>query len=476
MLVVFKRVEQTILRYGMFAPAQGVGVAVSGGADSVCLLDVLHELAPRWALELVVLHLDHQLRGDESAADAAFVRELAQRLGLRAYFQQVDVRGISQATGDNLEQAARRARREFFLEFLKDGRLDRVALGHTRSDQAETVLFRFLRGAGTAGLAGMRPVTPEGFVRPLLEIDRAEVLAYLRQRGIPWREDSSNADRGFARNRIRHDLLPALMREWNPALAQTLAHTAQLAQDEEQYWGREVERLAATHLEVRPPAVFLRAGTLKELPPALARRLVRRAIELARGDLRRIGFPHVEQVLRLAGLEKGHGRAQVPGLDVLRSFDWIRLVPPGQSGLERRGDRLTVSVPGRYALPGSSVTIGLELVELFRGEEKEQPASGTGYNTRGSELDWQRVSGALELRNWRPGDQYRPVGHTSQVKIKLLFHRARVPVWERRGWPIITCGEAIVWAARFGPAADFAATPASRTVLRVQEIGEFTEN
>lgn len=266
MLVVLERVEQTILRHGMFAPAQRVGVAVSGGADSVCLLDVLHELAPRWALELVVLHLDHQLRGEESAADAAFVSELAQRLGLRAYFRQVDVRGISQATGDNLEQAARRVRREFFLGFLKDGRLDRVALGHTRSDQAETVLFRFLRGTGTAGLAGMRPVTPEGFVRPLLEVERAEVLAYLRQRSIPWREDSSNADRGFARNRIRHDLLPALMREWNPALAQALAHTAQLAQDEEQYWSREIERLAATHLEVRPPAVFLRAGKLKELP------------------------------------------------------------------------------------------------------------------------------------------------------------------------------------------------------------------
>lgn len=466
---MLRRVAETISRYGMIGPGRRIGVAVSGGADSVCLLHVLRELAPRWELSLSVLHVDHQLRGEESAADAEFVRELAGRLGLPFRCHRADVRRISEERGDNLEQAARSVRREFFLRAIAEGQVDRVALGHTRSDQAETVLFRFLRGSGTAGLAGMRPVTPEGFIRPLLEVDRAEVEQYLRERSIAWRVDSTNADRSFARNRIRHDLLPMLAREWNSALTETLAQTAALAREEEDYWTSEMDRLASAHLAVRPPAAFLRAEVLRELPRAAARRLVRRALESSRGDLRRIDFAHVEEVLRLAACGEGHGRIQVPGVDVFRSFDWIRFAPPGLETLENRDYSLRLAVPGRYEVPGTGLAISLELLKI-QGDEKIV-GPDCGYNEgEGTDLDWDRISGALELRNWRPGDQYRPVRRSSEAKLKLLFQEARIPLWERRKWPIITDGEAIVWARQFGPAARYAATPVSRSVLRVREM------
>ena len=212
----------------MLGPGMRVGVAVSGGADSVCLLYVLVELRARWDLRLSVLHLNHNLRGEESRADAEFVRELAARLGLAAVLSEADIA----ATVDNLEQAARDARLAFFRETMRTGPLDRVALGHTRSDQAETVLYRFLRGAGTAGLAGIRPVTVDGLIRPLLEVDRAEVERFLRERAIPWRDDSTNASRVFARNRIRHELLPQLARDWNPAIYESLAQVADWALEE----------------------------------------------------------------------------------------------------------------------------------------------------------------------------------------------------------------------------------------------------
>src|SRR5438067_1967714 len=157
----------------MFEPGDRIGVAVSGGADSVFLLHALFELAPRWDLALSVLHLDHGLRGEESRGDALFVRELAGRFGLPLHIAASDVAGTKAATGDNLEQSARRARRMFFQEFLGE-KLERIATGHTRSDQAETVLFRFLRGSGTAGLAAIRPVTSDGLVRPLLDLERAD--------------------------------------------------------------------------------------------------------------------------------------------------------------------------------------------------------------------------------------------------------------------------------------------------------------
>ena len=278
------RVADFISRYSLFAHGRPVGVAVSGGGDSVCLLHVLAELAPRWALKLSVLHLDHKLRGEASDGDAAFVRDLASRLGLPLHQKEVDVRRLQAETGANLEQVAREARRAFFLECLQAGLVDRIATGHTRTDQAETVLFRLLRGGGTAGLAGILPVTREGLVHPLLDVDRAEVEAFLKERNLEWREDATNRDPSFARNRIRHQLLPELARDWNPAIHSILARTATLARDEELYWEPEITRLAGEHFLRESKALLLSAEALRALALPVARRLVRRAIQDAKGD------------------------------------------------------------------------------------------------------------------------------------------------------------------------------------------------
>ena len=452
--VVLERVYKTITRYNMFETGDHVGVAVSGGADSVFLLHALFELAPRHDLKLCVLHLDHGLRGEESRGDARFVSELAARFGLPAHIVEIDVARLKDETGDNLEQSARRARHRFYLEFLITNRLDRIATGHTRSDQAETVLFRFLRGSGTAGLSGVRPVTSQGIVRPLIDLDRVDIERYLHERSIAWRDDSSNSSPEYARNRIRHELLPSLIRDWNPALVDNLAQTAQWAQEEQAYWDAEIERLAAGYLTPRPPAVLLRSGQLCALPRAVARRLIRRAIERVKGDLRGLSFQHVERVLEMAAALDGHDRMQAPGLDVYRSFDWIRLAPPGIDTLENRNYRLAVSVPGRFPLPDRS-TLGLELSSIYDGS-----VGG---------LDWERLNGGLELRNWRPGDRYRPIGRASEERVKTLFQEARIPLWERRNWPILSIEDHIVWARRFGPASSYAATADSRAIVKVWE-------
>jgi tRNA(Ile)-lysidine synthase len=462
-LEVLDRVAETIARHCMFEPGQKVGVAVSGGADSVCLLDVLRKLAPRWALELTVLHVEHGLRGEASRADKQFVSELAAEWGLKFHCHAADVRRISESAGDNLEQTARRVRQEFFTSFLAAGKLHRVATGHTRSDQAETVLFRFLRGSGTAGLAGILPVTREGLVRPLIDVDREEVERYLRGHGVGWRDDETNRDLKFARNRIRHELLPALARDWNPELRATLAATAAIARDEEEYWRETIER-QASGLVVEPPAALFRADWLSGLPRAVARRMARRAIEIAKGSLRGIEFEHVERVLRMAAGEEGSGRFQAPGVDVLRSFGWVRIAPPASHSGGHQEYRMTLDVPGEYRPPGARSVISLETA---------RPDSG--YNKDESTLDWGRITQKLELRNWAPGDRYRPVGHASRKKIKHLFQESRIPLWRRRSWPVITCGEEIVWAARFGAAAEYAAGAETHTVLKIRETGSISE-
>jgi tRNA(Ile)-lysidine synthase len=462
---LLQRIAQTIGRHRMLVAGQKVGVAVSGGADSVCLLCVLRELAPRWDLRLAVLHLNHRLRGAESQQDADFVGRLAERMGLPFHLREVDVAGAT----PNLEQAARYARLAFFREMIESGAVDSVAVGHTRSDQAETVLFRFLRGSGTAGLAAIRPVTPEGVVRPLLEVGRDEVEQFLRERGIPWREDSTNASPQFARNRIRHGLLPQLAGQWNPRICETLANTADWAQAEEAYWAAEIDRLAAARLLEKDGAVFVQVDRLADLPLAAARRLVRRAIERAKGDTRGVDFHHVAAVLAMAATAQGSGRLQVPGLEILRSFQWLRFGPPGAGAVEKRNVRahyrVSAAVPGTVRVPGTEIAICLELIE--KAETSEAP--DYVYNNEVGCLDWGSLSGSLELRNWQPGDQYQPVGSTGREKIKTLFQQARIPVWERGHWPILIDGASIVWAQRFGAAAGFVAHAGTKVILKVRE-------
>jgi len=456
---VLERVAQMIERYRMFRPDQRVGVAVSGGTDSVCLLTVLRELAPRWRLRLTVLHLNHGLRGDEGLQDAQFVKDLAARMELPFVLEQAHLRYAS----GNLEEAAREARLGFFCGQIAAGTVDRVALGHTRSDQAETVLFRFLRGAGTAGLAGIRPVTGDGIVRPLLEVTRSETEAFLRERAIPWREDSTNSSARFARNRIRHQLLPQLAREWNPALGETLAKTAEWALAEEEYWKEETGRLAARYLLFDGGVVLAPAAAFAGIPLAAARRLARYAIERAKGDLRSIGLDHVDSVIGLAGSPRGHGRAQARGIGVVRSFDWMRFAPPQPPCTPWC---LPVSIPGRVRAPDGP-EIQLELIE----NQGTGPPAGSVYNSDVGCVDGHVVSGGLVFRNWRPGDRYQPCGHSTEAKIKTLFHHARIPVWERAQWPVLAAGESIVWTRRFGAARGAAAGLSTTRILRIREIG-----
>jgi len=441
----------------MFQPGQRVGVAVSGGPDSVCLLHVLRELAPRWDLRLTVLHLDHELRGEESRADAEFVRDLAAAMGLPFVLET----GLRREPGDNLEQAAREARLEFFRRVRQVGTVDCVATGHTRSDQAETVLFRFLRGSGTAGLAGIRPVTTEGIVRPLLEAGRGDVEEFLRARGVAWREDASNESARFARNRIRHELMPQLAREWNPQIEETLAQMAEWARAEEAYWAEEVERIGRRNTEP-DGSVVLDTTELRGLPEAAARRVVRRAIEQAKGDLRGVDFAHVEAVLALARRVSGNGAVQAAGVEVRRSFEWMRVA---RAGARAEAYCFRVKPPAAVAVPGTGRVIRLELLENLA----TTGMSDSVYNGEMGCLDWGRVAAPIRLRNWRPGDRFEPMSGTGPQKIKSLFQAARIPAWERAQWPVLTDGASVLWTRRFGVAAVAAPRASSRVVLRIRE-------
>ena len=328
------------------------------------------------------------------------------------------------------------------------------------------MLFRFLRGAGTAGLAGIRPVTGDGIVRPLLGVTRAETEAFLRARGIAWREDSTNSSARFARNRIRHSLLPQLTREWNPALEETLAKTADWALAEEAYWKEETHRPSRWNACVTmAPPCWRRTDALARLPLAAARRLVRHAIERAKGDLRAIGLDHVDRALEMARAAKGHGRVQAPGIGITRSFDWIRFAPPQPPP---PAWQVPATVPGLR--PGARRRPRASTWNCLKTRERTAHRDTYIIMDVGC-VDGHLVSGGLVFRNWRPGDRYQPNGHSNEAKIKALFHQARIPIWERAQWPVLASGDSIVWTRRFGPAQAVAAGPASTRILQIREVG-----
>ncbi len=472
---VLRQVAQTIAKYGMVKPGERVCVAVSGGADSVALLHILRELADELGISLSVAHLNHSLRGLESDADQEFVAALAAGCGLRVFTHAIDVRAEAERASENVEQAGRSCRYQWFTRLLREGLADKIAVGHTRSDQAETVLYRLLRGSGSAGLAGIRPVLPSGIVRPLITVSRQEVLAYLQSRSLQWREDASNRSTDFARNRIRHELMPQLTQEWNPNLETVLAHTAAWALEEEDYWRQKTATLAAAHLEERADGVYLRVSDVKWLPAAVLKRLLRLAIEKVRGDLRGVEYEHIQAMAEMIASGRGTGHLDLPGTAVSRSFDWLRLAAANR---EPAAPEYSIEVegPGIYTIPGYLSRIQFEVLD------------GTGlkpeYNDkwRGG-LDWDRLPKPLKLRSWRPGDRYRPLGSSEEKKLKSLFQRGKIALWDRTGWPVV-CGagvagekgqrtspSVIVWARGFGPAADFVSGEQTRRVLEITEIG-----
>lgn len=459
------RVAEIIPRYNMLSAGDRVGVAVSGGADSVVLVHILHRLAAQLQVHPIVLHINHHLRGQESDEDEDFVRSLAKTLGLQIIVEH------ARAGAGNLEQEVRDLRRKFFLKLIhQDRRIERVALGHTRNDQAETVLFRLIRGSGLAGLAGMRIITSEGFIRPLLESGREEVRTWAKAEGITWREDSSNADLRFARNRIRHEIMPELARHFNPNVESVLAGTAGLAAAEEDYWRAEIEPVYTEITKRTRLGLVLAISPLKTQHLAVQRRIIRRAISDLRGDLRGLDMSHIEAILDLRLSEHGHNRVLVPGVDALRSFDQLLLSQPGTLSRERRGYQSDLAFGEPYELPFKAGLISVEWMNAearicvnFKGDQELSEV----VDLDGHQIAVAGRPGSLRVRNWEPGDQLHRAGHQGAEKIKSLFQEYRVPLWQRRHWPVLVFENEIIWARRFGCAHKFKRSKESRCIVRV---------
>jgi tRNA(Ile)-lysidine synthase len=485
------QVEATIRRHGLFAPGDRVGVAVSGGADSVALLRLLEDLRGGLGITLSILHFNHQLRGSQSDADEKFVQSLAQSCGLECLVERGDVSGAAKTNRWNLEDAGRRMRYEFFSRAVRDGRVSKIATAHTADDQAETVLARIIRGTGLTGLASIYPRF-EHLARPLLEVRRESLRRFLTARKQEWREDESNQDQRRLRARLRHRLLPALEKEFSSSIVEKLCDVGGSARDDEALWLALVEDCSEKFVRetraglsidaedlLRPIAVsrLSVAGSPNPLL-GLTQRLIRRLYaETAPAD-GQISRRHVDQVIEFAaGGQSGQSLDLPGGVRVEREFGRMifranetarRPKLPGRTSTAGSSYEYEVSLPRDAA--GTCITIP-ELRRSFHLKLIDWPKRERDTNWETGALDAERLRNPLRLRNWRPGDAYRPSGRREPRKLKRMFADRHVAVTERALWPVLTCGRKVAWAEKMPPAAEFSADESTKTALWISAEG-----
>ncbi len=498
----------TIRHFEMITAGETVGLAVSGGADSVGLLRSFLELRGELGISLCVVHLNHKLRGKDSNSDQKFVSMLARQLELKFFTASVNCAADARRKHWNLEDAGRRARYDFFSSLIAEQHCDKVATAHTADDQAETVLARLVRGSSLRGLAGIRPVNGD-FIRPLIDLRRQDLRNYLKALRQNWREDATNLDQNRLRARLRHSLIPLLQRDYNPQIVGILNGLASQASLDENFWDSLIERPLKNSLhrdgaawsisldDLLSPALLSPGlshpsstgfeAVTKRLILAILNQLANQTAASSKTNppeatkfalnsnsktRARFDSKHIDQVLRLAHSSQSGRQIELPHrIRVAKSFDRLEFTGPAAQQSQGTIQSSPASYSYEYPVelrPETSATIDVpELGSRFHLKLIDWPKGGR--ETSGCEvLDADLLRHPLVLRNWRPGDVYQPQSQHHTKKLKSYFASRRISLRDRPSWPVLLSGSDIAWTRGF-VAANFRMTKASKRGLTVSE-------
>lgn len=439
--IISQQVENFVRRHELIRTGQHVLVAVSGGADSVALLAVLKELARPLKLRLTVAHLNHKIRGKAADEDARFVRQLARQIRLPFISGAAAVPSIARRSGVSLEMAGRRARYKFFEKAALARGCDVVATAHNADDNAENILLMLLRGCGLQGLAGIASCAKIGkvkVVRPLLETSRGAIEKFLREQKIAWREDLSNRDFAFMRNRVRHELLPLLEKKYNRGIREALTRLGDVLRSENDLLdelGRDMYVKACLDSEQR-----LNCTVMAGHHPALRRRVLRCWLLINGIDSEKIDFQLINRIDNLIVRQDSGGKISLTGGMTIKK-DYQSLIIESRRKRITGDYRVKVNIPGMTVLPGTGLRVK---ADIGPGVHRERSAFGKYPAKASFSLQmWRRRR--ILARPWRPGDRMKPYGLNGSKKIQDIFSDAKVPVDLRHKLPIFECGKEIIW-------------------------------
>jgi tRNA(Ile)-lysidine synthase len=463
-----------IRRGRLLQPGDSVGVCVSGGADSVALLLLLIELQEKLGIVLGVVHFNHQLRGKQSDADEKFVAKVAAKYDLPLHVGREKVAAKAKREKANLEDAGRRARYGFFARLVEEQKLTRLAVAHTADDQAETVLAHILRGTGLAGLGGIHS-TSSHIVRPLLQIRRAALRVYLKDRKQSWREDATNRDTSKMRARIRKKLLPLLEKQFQPAAVDHLNALAAFAREDNACLDFIAACTVNTLCKGENGTISIDIHELldptRPQTKAIARRIIRQIIHQAKPQAGQLTATHVDAILHLAEHGENGKSLPLPGrIEVRRQHN--KLIFQAIPNLTNENKIAHPAKEFEHHIDFSDTEAMIRvpcLACVFRLRMIDWPPKRGETSTTGPVLDRHALRLPLVLRNWRPGDRLRPAGHRNAHKLKRLLNEQRVSLWEREGWPVLTSAGSLVWARGFPVAPEFAANDSTRVGILIAE-------
>ncbi len=457
----------------MVSPGDRVVAAVSGGADSVVMVHLLKKMMENTPpFELAIAHLNHLARGEDSKEDAVFVTRLGKKLGLETFVEEIDVAVKKKRMKTSFQEAARIVRYEFLERVLKQWGGTWIALGHTADDQVETVLMNLLRGSGTLGLSGMPP-RRDRLIRPLHACFRHEVEAYIKRHGLVFRSDTTNQSDDYLRNRVRRELIP-LLECYNPQVKSTLVETSRIVNDDEECLQGLVDRLyAGVKVGARGKGLLaLDVGAIKVQHPALQKRLVRQAIREVKGDLRRIGARHIQDLLVLFDTAASGKEIHLPGglaaVCTGKSVVFCEILPEEHDIVpeDQESAPVEIKVPGWTDIGVAGLKLHAELMSPVDFYKRS-------FSSRQAYLDFDKTGPIIQTRFFRTGDRFIPLGMKKSKKLKSFFIDEKIPRAERKSVPLLTTRDGdIIWVYAKRIAETYRVTDETRNILFVEGVTE----
>ncbi|NWF52808.1 MAG: tRNA lysidine(34) synthetase TilS [Nitrospirae bacterium] len=454
---IFYKVKKTLNKHSMLIGGERVLVALSGGPDSVFLLHTLNNFKKELKLSLHAIYIDHGLRPNETPIEIEFCKKLCESLNLPFIAKSIDVKSFAKEKSMNMQEAARELRYMALEETAFEIKADKIALGHTADDQAETLLMRLLRGAGPLGLSGIPPVRGM-IIRPLIEVEREEINGYLQRESIDHIVDSSNLKREYIRNKIRLSLIP-IMKEINPNIIGTLSLTTSIFREEERHFevivAKTLMRLVSRKSD---SCIELFLSPLEVMDKVILRRVLRKAIEETKG-LRGISFFHIEDIIDLIRYGRTGGRLYLPkGVRVIK--DYSTLIFTAEPPVKLSSYNL--EVPGEVNLKEIELLIKTSIFE------NRESGPQTGVSSDIALFDAERLSYPLTIRSRKNGDYFYPFGFGKKKKLQDFFVDEKVPRDERDEVPLILSGDDIIWVAGYRQDDRFRVNEKTKKILKIE--------
>ncbi len=459
---MIEKVRRYIEQHHMILEQDKIVIGVSGGADSVCLLFMLMEICRRYACSLFAVHVNHGLRGKDAERDAEFVRSICEQYEIPFYLYEEDVSAYAKQHGLTLEEAGREVRYQAFEEVRSQVGAAKIAVAHHKDDQAETVLFRLFRGSGIKGLGGILPVRDD-IIRPLLCLDRREIEQYLKEKGLSYCTDETNAGNHYTRNIIRNRLLPMVEEEIQERAAAHIADAAELMQEAEQYiYGQALREFASAAVQDTPNGYRIKVKDMQQCQPVIRQYIIRIAMERLAREWKDIGNRHVKDVLELMTKEVGKSVMLPQGLMARRDYDDIVMYvqqPEKAVGIRVHIDQLPQTI---HLANGMNVAVQLE--ERQKNQKIEQ-------KTYTKQFDYDKIKGSLWLRNRDKNDFFCINADMDRQTIKTYCINEKIPREKREELVLLADGVHILWVIGYRISEKYKITEETKTILKVHVYG-----